>query len=87
MSDEPTTLQPSTTQPLQPLPPSGGSPWAQGLNRLGAYALIAPVAWKLPTLLEAGGLGAYLGSFLVLAVGAPTAAVHFLELVSRLRGK
>lgn len=87
MSDEPTSPQPPTTPPLPFLPPPGGSPWERGISRVAAYVLIAPVAWELPELLKAGGLGAYLGSFLVLAVGAPTAAVHLLELVSRLRGK
>jgi hypothetical protein len=83
MSDEPTSPQPPTTSVSPSSPPSGGSPWQQGLNRLLAGGM---TAWTFTKIVETDGWtsGQILGTVIVLAWIAPEVALRLLD---RLRSK
>lgn len=83
MSGDPTTLQPSTTQPSPSPQPSGGSPWQQGFNRIIAAGMSIFTFVKI---VETDGWtsGQILGTLIVLSFLAPDVA---LKLLDRLRSK
>jgi hypothetical protein len=78
-----TQLQPTT--PSSPQAPCSCSSSAL-VTRVGSYALVATVAWRLPELLLAEGNAGLWATLLILAVGAPTALKDVGAVVAAWRG-
>lgn len=74
MSSENTSSPPITHSSPSSPPSSGSQHWVlTAIGKIGAYAMVGPVAWQLPSLLREDVWTGVLALTLVLAVAAPTA--------------